>query len=403
MARLFSCGFELGSAAAGMELPLANNFFGGATVNNTGAGYSAHGGSYSMRIDAPASGAAQGCSYVFSPVNLDYIVVRVFIGPGTDGVAVNAKSTVFALLSFGLTPLLWVAFDAAGNVYFESEDETLLTLPGGAFSGEIWQSFEITLVRVAPGSDIVAFRSVGPNDGDSPAFIFSGKSISTGAAVVACGVNLRGDLSTTGRFYFDDLGVNDLSGTDGQSSWLGPGRGVVLTPNADGDMGQAGTQGTDWDTYPTAGGTAFQQVDETPTPDDDTSCLLFLTGSSGPTDPPVLDFDLASALSVIPAHARITLVQVGFRVRNVQGDNPAYAIARFKSGSGGTVLESQPQRILIGAANAHWTHGQAVPRTYTLTVYKDPSVPLAPLTPQLLDGAQVGMRMTLRGVGTVNG
>lgn len=403
MARLFTSGFELGSAASAMEWPTAGSFFGGATVGSVGSGYVVHGGSYSLRIDAPTSTVAQGCSHPWVTTNQDIAITRVYIGAGEDWVAPNAKTTVIALFDVALGYRAGIAWDQNGDIYFETEDETLLTINGGAVApgagGQIWQAFEILYFRIdGAGNDVIAFRSVGPHEGISPIFTFTGKSFSTGVAILAMGANLRGETCSAGRWYFDDVAINDPTGTS-QNSWPGPGMVSAMRIDADGDQANKGTQGTDFDTYPTAGGTAYQQLDETPTPDDDTSALLLLTGASGPTDPPVLDFDLVSASAAgIPANARITAVQVGARYRNINGDNPASLTLRVKSASGGTVEESAPQRHLTPV---HVTHRTTVPRNYSLTSYLNPSVAGQPWTPTMLDGAQVGVRMTLPGVGDV--
>ncbi|MCX5598429.1 hypothetical protein OOK29_09790 [Streptomyces phaeochromogenes] len=184
--------------------------------------------------------------------------------------------------------------------------------------------------------------------------------------------------TATADLYFDDLAVNDTTGST-QTGLPGPGNIYHLRPNAAGDSNG----------YATAvGGTAgaannYTRVNETP-PNDATSYNQTTATGTTTTD----DFNLdSSATAGIGAGERVTLVAVGGRI----GSNAATAaslVYRIKSQTAGTVLESASVSV---ALNGWATHKAASPFPYQLTSYTDPQAGGA-WTQALLDTAQIGYR-----------
>lgn len=184
--------------------------------------------------------------------------------------------------------------------------------------------------------------------------------------------------TATADIYFDDLAVNDTTGS-AQAGLPGPGNIYHLRPNAAGDNNG----------YATAvGGTAgaannYTRVNETP-PNDATSYNQSTATGTTATD----DFNLdSSATAGIGAGERVTLVAVGGRI----GSNAATAaslVYRIKSQTAGTVLESASVSV---ALNGWATHKAASPFPYQLTSYTDPQAGGA-WTQALLDTAQIGYR-----------
>lgn len=196
----------------------------------------------------------------------------------------------------------------------------------------------------------------------------------------AFGTNVTCDI------YFDDIASNDNSGSH-QRGYCGEGKIVHLHPNAE-SSGSRGTQGTDWDTGPSTGGQAFQQVDEI-VPNGATDYLELIVNSSGPTNR-VHDFPLDSSASKgIPSNAIIPCVAGGISLRGETGSGVTAAL-RMKSQDGGTTIEEA-----CGVATTTFvTHDDAATtRQPRLINYTDPQAG-GLWTTALLDTAQIGVRAT---------
>jgi hypothetical protein len=136
-------------------------------------------------------------------------------------------------------------------------------------------------------------------------------------------------------FYFDDLII-----ADGATSIDYRTRLIDVPVGSDQDTSLRGSQGTDWDTGPSTGGTAWQMVDEDPTPNDDTDYVELITNSTGTTDPPILDFGLvAPTTRGLGSGDSVVFVEVNIRHRAETGSNASHVV-RLKGQSGGTLVES---------------------------------------------------------------
>jgi len=187
------------------------------------------------------------------------------------------------------------------------------------------------------------------------------------------GINVYGgagqlSLASSGHILFDDLAVNDNSGSK-QTSFPGAGSIVHMQPNAAGD--NVATSGL------------YSDIDEV-IPNNATDYIeLDTNGVIG-------DYNMETSLNAgISASDAITLVQIGIRHRPQTAAKMKYKL-RVKSQVAGTVLE--------GTETSHndttWkTNGDALPRLYKLTSYVDPQA-AGDWTPTLLDTMQIGVEAT---------
>lgn len=179
--------------------------------------------------------------------------------------------------------------------------------------------------------------------------------------------------NTTGDMYFDDVAVNDNTGSF-QNTYPGAGGIVHLQPNAAGDNNQFTVQ---------IGGTAgstnnYTRVDEI-TPDNATTYNGDIV--SGNTD----DFNLTDTPTTIGSLDTINVVAVGVRYRAVVASLEATFKARVKKISGGTVSSSAG----IQPISTTWvTNANATPRTYPIILYQDPDS--SNWTKSTLDSSQIG-------------
>lgn len=180
-----------------------------------------------------------------------------------------------------------------------------------------------------------------------------------------------GDGFDTGDVLFDDIAVNDTSGTM-QTGYPGAGSIVHMQPDSAGDANGC-SSGT------------FADVDEV-TPDNSTTICVLDADSGGD----VLDVNVESPSAAgIDSFDAVTLVQVGIREAATGATSESWNL-RIKSASGGTVTS--------GTATTHndttyRTNGDTdTAQIYTLTAYTDPTTELAwkPTGTNSLDNMQIG-------------
>jgi hypothetical protein len=164
--------------------------------------------------------------------------------------------------------------------------------------------------------------------------------------------------SATADLYFDDIAINDTSGSF-QNSWAGAGSIVHLNPSAAGDNAAWPRAGTD-------SGANWSQANSVP-PNDATA---YLNRSSGQ---PIDDHKVQDPTNRgIGSSDTITLVAVG--VRGGSTSNTANTgrnlNLRLKSASGGTLATATSIDFSI---NGWTTHSDPTPRVYKLTRYTDPT------------------------------
>lgn len=359
MARLYSCGFELQSATAGVEWD-ANN---GVPVINTTIKRS---GAASLRVN-PSNGTRFMSHQIYSTADA---AAHVFIrGYFYIASAPAAMTGLICWADSAVATTGWYAVkmltDRTLTVINSSGTSTAAGLSSAVPLNE-WHLIELEY-------DDTANVAKGYLDGTLFATLTS--------ADLGGGLHARwGILNTTtsADFYIDDVAVNDTSGS-AQTGLCGAGSIVYLRPNAAGDNNGFATA---------VGGTAgagnnFTRVNET-TPDDATSYNE--TTATGTTTADDFNCDSSAGAGINSADA-VTLVQVGARV----GSNAATAanlLYRVKSQASGTTSEGSSVSVAVNGFN---THDVTLPRTYKLTSYTDPQGS-GVWTPALLDSMQIGYR-----------
>ncbi|MEQ7008473.1 hypothetical protein ABN028_20065 [Actinopolymorpha sp. B17G11] len=376
MARLWSCGFELQSAAAGVEFVNVN----GSPTIDTGV---RHSGAASLRCQAsgsltsitlPANSAADANAHVFLR---GYFRLNTYPSGSTAILAwSNSPSTV------GTAGSWWgVSVDTDGTLFLAGADGR---------SDPAFNSAPLQLgiwYRVEMEYDDTTDTLVGRLNGVQWDSMTAGSIGAGGGRYPRWGVqhNVTCDL------HVDDCAINDASGTF-QNSWPGNGRIVHLVPNGVGDSNtwqkSDGTAGTS---------TNWQQVDEV-IPDDNTTHLK--RTSVQPLD----DYQLLNASAAgIPTGSAVNLVAVGVRGAAGSGGTAASTardvLLRVKGQSGGTVLASAASTNRLnsdGAAGNYVTHTTVHPRTYKVVAYQNPQNSAA-WTLSTLDSAQIGVQAQVSG------
>ncbi|MEU6222243.1 hypothetical protein [Streptomyces sp. NPDC047042] len=360
MARLWTCGFELQSVTAGVEvLSVTGTPTISTTVHRAGAA--------SLRINPSAA-----TQYVEQQIDsgtvkrtLHRFYLRITTLPSADcNIYGIGQSGYFpGLLRLKTTGVLTLrdGFTAAD-----------IGTASAALTTGVWYCIELDYTDTAgtAGSVTGAFKGY-----------VNGVEFSSTVCSNINGwsrVRVGAQTAVSGDFHIDDVAVNDTTGS-AQTGLPGPGNVVHLKPNAAGDNNLFGTA---------VGGTAgagnnYTRLNET-TPDDATSYNE--TAATGTTTIDDVNLD-SSASSGIGAGERVALVQVGARI----GSNAATAaslVYRIKSQAAGTVLESASVSV---ALNGWASQKAAAPYVYQLTSYTDPQAGGA-WTQALLDTAQIGYR-----------
>ena len=200
----------------------------------------------------------------------------------------------------------------------------------------------------------------------------------------AYGLRLGGISNGTYDIYFDDIAVNDNSGSF-QNSYPGAGEIIHLLPNAIGDNSA-------W--TPTSGDN-YTNVDEV-TPDDATT-IVSATGVGGEID----DYNLAATPAAMDSDDVINYVGVGVRF-SVSGASSGVEL-RLKASSGGTTDDTTI--ISSDTATTYFTNDDLAPKNYLAfgndSNYEQPGGASA-WTKATLDTAQIGITNLSGGGATVN-
>lgn len=363
MARQWTCGFELQSFTAGIEVDTNS---GTPTISTT----TVRSGAASMRVNGTSVSKFFTQQFLATASTTNKFVrfyFRIASASGTDAVA-------FALLRDGANgngPSLRV--NIANTL--ELWDEQAAVQRGSdsaALSTNTWYRIELSYIR---------------STGVITAYI-DGVQFATGA----CTANMSMDTFRLGMidtatcdFFYDDVAINDSSGAS-QTGLPGAGNVIRLSPNAAGDSNGFLVQ---------VGGTAgstnnFTRVNET-TPDDATTyngaALLNAEDLFNVTN------------SGIGATDTVNVVSVGVRFADITGADAtaAFKIEVEKTGSG---TKTQSGAILPNSTT--WRSnvpGATLPKTYPLITYTDPDG--AAWTQATLDTMQIGYTQTATNVQTV--
>jgi hypothetical protein len=369
MARLWKCGFELGSVAAGIEFDSVQGSSG--TLVTTGV----RSGTYAMQITSLASGTRQGISHRYNATGLAEVYGRcslfVTILPTADNafLSVTSGGGAGGGISARLTSTGFVKLYSGASVIGTST--TQITAGDG-----LHYVVEIHLKRVANGSDVIELRMNGVTE----------VTTSTGTLTVAtvqfidAGGNLNVETQTQGDWTIDDIALNDTTGSV-QNSWPGIGKLVVTRPNAAGEFAATLTLN--------GAATGWECVDEVP-PDDATSTASLTSNASDWTSGSRLMTACQNTGTIgIGGGDTIVLVAVGERSACASAAQATYVLA-MQTSNGGTKAESAGVAIAVTAYNTH--DDTAAAHLYKLVRYTDPDG--AAWTPTTIDSLQIGMRAT---------
>lgn len=303
MARIFTTGFETNTTASGIEW----NGISGGTITGT----TFRSGGHSYRISGLSSGASERARAQYSSSVSDgpwyfrvYINFATFPSIEDRFLAISDSATVATGVK------IYVTADSTGNFRLYDEDGQIGSA-STALDANTWYRLEIEYdFTPSAGSDIVRARLdgvefAGAND----------RSISSGANHFYIGGNLNNEAQTTGDWFFDDVAVNNTTGSF-ENSYPGNGSVLYLLPNAAGDQ-------NDWTNDYTA-------VDEFP-PDDATTFVASNTLNQ------ISEYNLADA--GLTTKSSIKVVMVGMRFNGAAASANATITPRIKASSGGTVEE----------------------------------------------------------------
>ncbi|MFI8299991.1 hypothetical protein ACIGCZ_29105 [Streptomyces nigra] len=356
MARLWTCGFELQSATAGVEFSVVN---GAPTISTT-----VHRAGAAALRSNPTAGT-QYAEHQLDAGTVKRTLHRFYLRIAT---LPSADCNIYGIGQSGYFPGLLRLTTTGTLTLRDGFTSANLGSPSAPLVTGRWYRIELDYTDTAGTAGSVTGAFKGYLDGT----LFADTLCSNinGWSRIRAGVQ----SAATADIYIDDIAVNDTTGSV-QNGLPGPGSVVHLRPDSAGDA--AG-----WTT--TVGGTSnWQRVSET-TPDDATTYNATTATGTTAAD----DFNLgSSAAAGIGANDSITLVQVGGRIGS-DAATTASLVYRIKGQSGGTVTESAS----VSVALTGWaTHKAAAPYPYQLTSYTNPQTGAA-WTPAALDTAQIGYR-----------
>lgn len=377
MARLYTFGAEMNDLAAGVELTS------GSGTNNTTSSTIKRSGNYSLRVNPSAAFRWFG-QVVKSAVGPEQLFVRTYIYIASyptgssqceiiafwDSVSVTRPVALILSPDGFLVPTF--SFPDLSGINRSAQISKKLNL-------NTWYCVEFassagSYIGGSAKLDGETFFKVNPNAPEEYLVYDDFDSVYFGAPNVA----------GTFDVYFDDIAINDTSGTS-QTSWPGPGKVVHLLPNASGDSNQ-------WlDTAGSAGTTNnYTLVDETPAND-----ATDLIKSSTLNDVDMYNISQTDINNgdVIKQGDEINVVEVGCRFANDVADITTAFNVRIEKTTNGTLSESAS---IVPNSTVWKTNNTTTAKAYPLTTYLDPDS--LPWTKEKLDTAQIGAKLTLLGV-----
>lgn len=357
MARIVSLGSELNSATTAVEWHTA---FSGTAVDGNGV----RSGLSSLHITSLSSGTSKGLTHQFlsaeaSSKTFIRFYLRLSILPSAEN-----RICLFNDSNSTSSPSVYVTVDSSGVIKLYDEDGQITGTT--TLSTGVWYRVEVLIdTTTAGGSHEVRGRVDGVE--------FAGSSSRNIASTnlpfwVLMGGNLNSEANTSGDWFFDDVVINDNSGSF-QNSYPGSGKIIHLKPNAAGDN-------SDWTN-------TYANVDEV-TPDDASTLV-----SSNTLDQ--IDDHNIEAPAYLGDSDTVNVVQVGVRFNGAGASANASFVLRVKASASGTVEESSA----ITPSNTTWvTNAAAAPRNYPLTLYDLPGASTTAWTKADLTSAQIGYRLS---------
>lgn len=348
--RLYSAGFELQSATNNVEYVSDTNV---SAMDTT----TFRSGAASLRTNPSAS--TQRITHRFRTDATTRFYARFYLRIAS---APAATTNIFIYGDGTFNPLIIKL--TTGRQLQLFNDTVQLGSNSSALSTNTWYCVQIDY-NDASGDAVSVYAEQDTCSASPSAFASGTLSDVGGGGQISLGVL----TSTTADLYFDDVAVNDTTGSNSTSL---PGEGRITHIRPDGSAG---------DTNPPTGSCA--DVDET-TPDDATTFAdLDTTGEA-------IECSMGSSSGAgIDSYDTVKFVQVGVRIREEASAATGYG-SRIKSASGGTTSENAN----VDAGSTTWlTNPNSTTgfRAYLLS-YTDPTTGAAwtPTGTNSLDNMQVG-------------
>lgn len=386
MARLFSCGFELNSITNGVEF---TTVLGSPTISSS----TFRSGAYALRISSLTSVTAMGFRYQYLSSASSPIFARFYVRFATLPSAENVIAS-FNNTNALTTPNVYISVDNTGVFRLYDEDGQITT--GGPNSNGlsnpvstgVWYRVETKLDQSgSSGTHTVEAKISIENTAGVVYATASNRAVGSGLINIHLGGNLAAsaEAQTQGDWFFDDVAVNDSTGSF-QTSYPGAGSIIHLKPSAAGDINTFAIQ---------IGGTAgsgnnFTRVNEVP-PDDATT----YNGSAVLSQEDLFNCDNTPVGLTIAD--TINVVSVGIRMADLVS---ADATSAFKVEIEKTTAGTKSQSGNLVPNSTTWlTNAAAAPRNYPLITYQDPDS--AVWTKTTLDSMQIGYLLTVTNVQTI--
>jgi len=371
MARLFSSGFELNSLTASMEWDAA--------VGGTISSSTIRSGGFSGRISSLASGTNQRFRTQFkSAGNNGPFFFRFYLRIATLPTAENRIFAVSSSATTGTGVAAYITLDNMGALRLY-DSTGVIGSASSALSTGTWYRIGMLFDRTAAsGSQMVKAQIDGAQFASGTT-----QTIANSILHAYFGGNLGSEAQTTGDWFFDDIAINDNTGSF-QTSYPGPGKILHLKPSATGDANSFTVQ---------VGGTVgaannYTRVNEIP-PNDITS----YNGSAVLSQEDLFNCDDSG----IALNDTVKLVSVGVRFADlVSADATAAFKVELLRTSAGTKTQSG---TLVPNSTTWKTNAVTTPLIYPIIAYQDPDG--AQWTKTTLDSMQIGYTLTATNVQTI--
>jgi len=377
MARIHQSGFELASQSNDVEWSMLG--LSGATLT----AIAARSGGYGLRCNGLGAFATSGAGFQFASVAAagPYFLrgyLRVKTPPGGTNRVMTFQS---GNAGPGASSQAIIALESNRTLTLRNQSGTQIGSATAALSADSWYMVELQVdANPASGSRVIEGRLNG--------VVFATSSTQSQGNVFAysIGGNLNSEFETTGDWHWDDIALNDSTGSF-QTSYPGEGKIVHLRPNAAGDSNAFGTQ---------TGGTAgaannWTRVKEI-SPDEATS----FNGSSTLNNEDLFNVDDPSWANISGSDT-INVVMVGVRLRNNTSDATTALRLEVEKAAAGTIQQSAD---IIPNGTSFATNVNAVPHNYQLVTYQDPDS--SAWTRSTLNTMQIGYKLTAAGTNRID-
>lgn len=340
MARLYSSGFELNSNGNNFDFHTSNGVI---VVDNSNP----RSGGFCLHTTALVSGTSERVSWRHIGAEATgHWFFRAFFRPATRPGAAN---TIIKLA--GSFNVAFVKLKADGTL--ELSDEVGIIGTSAALTNGQYYRLEIEFDSTgAGGTHVLRLRVDGVEVAGNGARTFTHTSIQQ----MDIGGNLGGEAQTVGDWAWDDIGINDTTGT-AQNSWCGDGKIIHAVPVANGDANSGVTRGG------ADSGADWSQLNEV-TPNDATNYIEMATATGvcwvKPASSAALGIGGAYIINLIAVGGRITLASAG----------AGNWFPSIKSQSGGAVLDGAPVTLALATYATHDDTSGA--QQFKVTAYVDP-------------------------------